>query len=93
MRSLEEIDPELLNQAIRMLLSRPRPIHKEAAITAHLQQSRELAEWVEMCAVAAGPLATKLKLSLFEAHQAQLYTAFAIGLEIGYVLYEKELER
>jgi hypothetical protein len=93
MRSLEEIDPGLLDQAIRRLLAKPRAIDKEAAISAHMEKSAELKEWVEMVAQAVGPMATKLNLTVFEAHQAQLYVAFALGLEVGYVLYERELER
>lgn len=93
MRILEEIDPGLIDQAIRRLLAKPRAMDKEAAISAHMQKSAELKEWVEMVARAAGPMATKFRLSLHEAHMLQLYVAVALGMEVGYVLYERELER
>jgi hypothetical protein len=93
LRSLEEIDPVLLDQAIRRLLAQPRAIDREAAIATHLEKSSELKEWVEMLNHNIWQLTRPLKLSLSEGHVIQLYIAFALGLETGYVLYEKELER
>jgi hypothetical protein len=93
LRSLEEIDPELLDQAIRKLLARARPPHREAAIAAHLGQSKELREWIEMCATGVKRIAADHGLNPLQALQVQLYTAFVIGLETGYILYEREMER
>ena len=93
LRSLEELDPELLDQAIRKLLARARQPHREAAIAAHLGQSKELREWIEVCASGMKDFASAQGLTPSQALQVQLYTAFVIGLETGYILYERELER
>ena len=94
MRSLEEIDPLLLDQVIRRLLAKPRAEDREAAIAAHLQQSAELKEWIEMLNTKAlWELVRASQLSLSEGHLVQLYIAFSLGLEVGYTCYERELER
>jgi hypothetical protein len=78
MRQLEDIDPGILDQTIRRLLSRERPPDREAAIAAHLGQSAELREWVEMLAAAHAPT------------MLLVYSAMAIGLEIGYELGQRQ---
>lgn len=95
MRSLEEIDPVLLDQAICRLLIQVqnRPLDREAAISSRLSQSAELREWIQILCLKSSIAASKLNLTLSQAQIMQLYTAFALGLEVGYVLYEHELER
>jgi hypothetical protein len=77
MLQLEDVDPELLDQAIRQLLARreqhPNPA-REAAIVERIGRSREMMEWAEML---AGPLPAAL---------LPVLTAVAIGLEVGYEL-------
>jgi hypothetical protein len=84
MRSLEEIDPGLLDQAICRLLAQSRPPHREAAIIAHLSESSELQEWVKMM--------TKFSVPSVPI-EARIYTAVSIGLEVGYHLGEHEARR
>lgn len=81
MRKLEELDPELLDQTVCRLLAQPRPPDREAAIGAHLSQSSELREWVEMLADLSVPI------------KALIYSAVSIGLEVGYQLGEHENRR
>jgi hypothetical protein len=80
MQQLEDVDPELLDQAIRQLLARreqhPNPA-REAAIVERIGRSREMMEWAEML-IGQGP-ATPYEL-------AKVLTGVAIGLEVGYEL-------
>jgi hypothetical protein len=78
---LEELDPELIDQAIRRLLKAPRPPHREIAVIRRLEASRELAEWVEIMR-RLPPVYPDPEVNL----KAMLYSAVSIGLEVGYEL-------
>lgn len=83
---LEDVDPGLIDQAIRRLMEHfdHRAPDREAAITAHLEQSGELREWLQMTADVVHQVGL-LKPGLF--------AACAIGLEIGYELGLREAKR
>ena len=89
MKNLEEVDPELIDQAIRRIVAGRRAPDREVAIATHLSGSAELKEWIEMLADTAPNLAQEFQLSLPDAMRSLLYTALAVGLEVGYELAQK----
>ena len=88
MKALEEIDPELIDQTIRRMMSAPRPDDREVAIATHLGESRELMEFIQMILRSPAP-DPDLALSAV----SMLLSAAAIGMEVGYALGIREGQR
>jgi hypothetical protein len=89
MISLEDVDPELIDQTIRQLLAKDRSPAREAAICQHLGDSRELSEWVVMIIDGNPPPTNDPRTAAL----ARLMAAVALGLEIGYELGTREATR
>ena len=86
--NLENLDPELIDQAIRRVLAVSRSPEREVAIATHLGGSGELLEWVMMLQAEAPPDPDPSLAAI-----AKLFTAVAVGLEVGYQLGFREAER
>jgi len=89
MRKLEEVDPELIDQAVGRVcrLAKGDP-SREIAIATHLSMSAELVEWVEMIYNEPPPSPDPVV-----ARKAMLFSAVSIGLEVGYELGALEKAR
>jgi len=89
-RQLQDVDPELIDQAVRRVCAMQRSPEREAAISHHLAGSAELLEWVQMLLVEPAPVPDPRIAAM-----AKIFSAVAIGLEVGYQLgfHEKERER
>jgi hypothetical protein len=85
---LQDLDPELIDQAIRRVLATPRSPERELAIATHLGGSTELLEWAEMIYDERPPHPAPRVTAM-----SKILTAVAVGLEIGYQLGIREAER
>jgi ABC-type histidine transport system ATPase subunit len=83
MRNLAQIDPELLDQAVRKVCAQRKSGGgpREAAIAFKLSESPEVLEWLEML-YAEPPASRDPEI----AQKAIIMASFAIGIEIGYML-------
>jgi hypothetical protein len=88
MRQIEEIDPELIDHAVRRVCAASRPLDRELAIATHLGGSAELLEWVEMIYRDPAPDPDPRIAAM-----SKLFSAVAVGLEVGYALGFHEAER
>lgn len=84
MKQLEEIDPELIDQAVRAVVrDRRRAPDKEVAIATHVSESPEIMEWVELMAKSSPPFSPWVRSM----------SAICIGMEVGYQLGLREAKR
>ena len=88
MIQLEEIDPVLIDHAIRRVLAMKRAPDREIAIANHLGGSAELMEFAEMIQMEPPPDPDPRTAAL-----SKILSAVAVGLEVGYQLGFHEAER
>src|SRR6266581_1161419 len=89
LKPLEEVDPELLDQAVRRIVAEIRRApDREVAIANRVWQSDEVREWI--CFIHSEPVPTALGVDIL---MMRLLSAFAIGLEVGYDLGAHEAQR
>jgi hypothetical protein len=88
MIKLENLDPVLIDQAIRQVLAGERSPEREAAVAMHLGTSPELMEWVQMIVALPVPSSDPRVAAL-----SRFFTAVSLGLEVGYQLGSREAER
>jgi hypothetical protein len=79
--NVEDVDPKLLDQAVRQVCATRRSPDRELAIASHLGESAELLEWLKMILSEPPPDPDPRVAAM-----ARICTAVAVGLEIGYAL-------
>jgi hypothetical protein len=89
LRPLEEIDPLLMDQAVRRVISGVRDVGKEATIAENIASSQEMREWVQMLRY-ANDLEVPEGVDLV---MMKLLSAFTVGVEVGYDLGQHEAMR